>query len=308
MKAVGTGIDITPLDEVDPSEVRAVVNTAFGQQRSPEWYEWKHALGPWGRSWGLAAVDRRGVVGVRLLLPWRLRFGKHTLLANRAVEAATVPRAQGRGVFRQLNRELMRAGSADRLALMFSTPNELSRAGYHKLGWAHVGPVAHAYRLSPWANAAASWEDALDGFPVADPSDTQKAIRTGWDAASLRWRTDPRCGRAYDCATLRAGRGPNGLLYRVIVRRGLRVLCPLVAWGEQDDRAALLGGVARHERTPVLLDTKGPGGQPLGRGPGWSRGDSLLAVWQKPASDGTVWPATDAHRWRTTMADLESVL
>lgn len=304
---------IEPVGDADPDEVLAAINAAFGFERGLDWFEWKHRDGPWGASEGLVARDDNGIVGVRLLLPWKLALGDGGgALARRAVEAATVPRARGRGIFSALNRELMEhaQGSAEPTVL-FSTPNRQSEAGYAKLGWAWVGPVPHVYRLRPLRSWRAArlrqGDDVLRDYPETR-GEASDLIRTVWSRGSLAWRVDVRSGNAYGAASLEEADQVNGLLYRVVSRGRYRLLMPLTSWGDESSRRALLGSVASRERAAAILETGLPGGALTHSGRGWRRGGSRLAVWWSDALADLDAQIRSAHSWHMGFADLEGVL
>jgi hypothetical protein len=72
-------------------------------------------------------------------LCWRWSAKEKTVDAVRAVDTATHPDHQGKGIFRTLTlhgvEELTRRG----VGFVFNTPNEKSRPGYLKMGWSVVG-------------------------------------------------------------------------------------------------------------------------------------------------------------------------
>ena len=305
---------LIPVEDVSPSDVLLAIEQAFGQSRGSAWFEWKHREGPWGPSTGLAALDDDGIVGVRLLLPWRVRLGDQEINAFRAVEAASVPRAQGRGVFKMLNKELMeRAASEDAWTFLFSTPNKLSRGGYAKLGWIPLQTVVHGYHLPLRRRSGTieivSPQQMLADIPMTSPEAAGNAIQTAWTPSALRWRTDPRTGNSYSASFLREGSAPNGLIYRILPRRRIRVLSIISAWGSRGELRALVAGTARMERAVLVLAPVGPGAAETSIGPAVRRGGSLLMVWSTPDDRGEHrWPITEPGAWSLTMADLESVL
>ena len=301
---------LEPYRDEHTEEVLAVINAAFGFERSLDWFQWKHREGPWGPSSGMVAIDEHGIAGVRLLLPWRFKGSAGRVLAHRAVEAATAPRAKGQGVFSRLNRELMReATDRGEPTFLFSTPNEQSRSGYQKLGWSWLEPVTHIWRPAlprPGGSSLLSGDAALETFS-AGPADAS-SIGTAWSRESLRWRLDPRAGHEYSVIADSTKSHPSGLAYRVASGSKLRSILPLIAWGPAEQQKRLLGVVARRERAGLLLDTGAVGGKPVGTGPGSKRGNSLLAVWPTPQLSTHNWPVDRIGDWKVGFADLESVL
>lgn len=110
-------------------------------ERTPEFFAWKHRENPFGSSPGLVAESADGaIVAVRLFLRWEFLHQGETVRAVRAVDTATHPAAQGRGLFKRLTLDLLDRLSAD-TDLVFNTPNANSLPGYLRMGWREVGKV-----------------------------------------------------------------------------------------------------------------------------------------------------------------------
>lgn len=282
---------IVDVNALSPAQVIGVINEAFGRNESVEWYEWKHRQGPWGPSIGVAAVDRHGPIGVRLLLPWRFRIGDVTLLGHRATEAATVPRAQGRGVFTELNRWMMEEVGTE---LIFSTPNMKSRGGYLKLGWREIGRVPHRWELAVRPRRHTAIRSASPAL-----------LRTDWDDDALRWRTDSRSSRAYHLIDSSDG---SLLCYRLLTRRGTRIVAPTATIGDSEHTTRLWRRMLDLTRAHlVLMPATQPAPRPTIR-LGWRRGESLILGWNPGNSTlvSTYPGALDAVPW--SAADVEGVI
>jgi hypothetical protein len=91
------------------------------------------------------ALDGERIVGFRCFMRWEFtgRDGDR-LCAVRAVDTATDPEYQGRGIFTRLTLEAIDELRSEGVAFIFNTPNDKSRPGYLKMGWREVGrlPVA----------------------------------------------------------------------------------------------------------------------------------------------------------------------
>src|SRR2546430_9489017 len=96
--------------------------------------EWKHFETPFGASPMWIALDGERVVGFRTFLRWEFVRGQRVLRAVRAVDTATDPAYQGRGIFSRLTLEAIDHLSSDGIQLIFNTPNAKSLAGYLKMG------------------------------------------------------------------------------------------------------------------------------------------------------------------------------
>jgi GNAT superfamily N-acetyltransferase len=102
--------------------------------------EWKHLESPFGASPMWIALDRTRVVGFRTFMRWEfVASDGNTVRAARAVDTATDPDYEGRGIFTRLTLEAIDQLPADGVTLIFNTPNEKSLPGYLKMGWQELG-------------------------------------------------------------------------------------------------------------------------------------------------------------------------
>ena len=113
-------------------------------------FEWKHDENPFGPSPTWVAEDDNGtLVGLRTFLRWRFRRPDGTTInAVRAVDTATHPDWQGRGIFSRLTLGALDDLRDDGVDCVFNTPNDKSRPGYLKMGWHEVGKVPVSVRLT----------------------------------------------------------------------------------------------------------------------------------------------------------------
>lgn len=200
-------------------------------------FRWKHVDNPAGPSPIWVGVVGGQVVAVRAFLRWTFEQpGGERVRAVRAVDTATHPAHQGRGLFSTLTRGALGPLRDDGTAFVFNTPNEQSRPGYLKLGWREVGrvPVVVALRgprsvarLATARVPAAKWSlDTPAGAPaeevLRDDAGLRvllarrrgpRGIRTRLTPEHLRWRygTGP--------VTYRAVTGPGGLASGLAVFR-----------------------------------------------------------------------------------------
>ena len=144
-------------------------------------FAWKHHQSPFGRSPAWVAVDPDAgdrVVGFRTVSRWQFARGDATVPAVRAVDTATHPDYQGRGIFSLLTRQALDELRAAGVAFVFNTPNDRSRPGYFKMGWQLVErlPVASTprsplslLRLARARTPADKWSAPTDaGVPVSE--------------------------------------------------------------------------------------------------------------------------------------------
>jgi GNAT superfamily N-acetyltransferase len=224
-------------------------------ERTADFFRWKHAANPFGRSPGLVAEAAGRVVGLRVFLRWEFSAGGQTVPAVRAVDTATHPDFQGKGIFRQLTMALLAGlgNDPDGPQLVFNTPNGNSLPGYLKMGWQAVGAVPVAVRpvrlgrflrgfrsasagrgqpaagpiTCPLPAAAAVFSDAgargslaelLDEVSAAD--DKEQRLHTRRSLDYLEWRYADAPGLDYRLLTVESGGRLAGVAFGRPRRRG----------------------------------------------------------------------------------------
>jgi GNAT superfamily N-acetyltransferase len=135
-------LHIRPGSRLDTPQIMELARVSLGEGRIPReeaYWSWKHHENPFGESPMLLAEADGELVGLRVFMRWAWRSGRETLSAVRAVDTATHPAWQGRGIFSRLTRALAQQVADEGAHLVFNTPNEKSRPGYLKMGWSSVG-------------------------------------------------------------------------------------------------------------------------------------------------------------------------
>jgi GNAT superfamily N-acetyltransferase len=221
---MGDEVSTRRATHADLPAVIDVARAALGWSDSDAAFlRWKHLGNPYGESpmW-LAEADGR-IVGFRAFLRWRFRRADGTTVrAVRAVDTATVPEHQGRGIFTRLTLGALDELREDGVDLVFNTPNTNSLPGYLKMGWQEVGrlpvvvrPNRLRFPVTVLTARRAAGRDALPS-PVGEPAEVAFADR---DALESLLATVPlRYGLATDrTPELYAWRYGNPRLgYRVV--------------------------------------------------------------------------------------------
>lgn len=287
-------------------------------------FRWKHLDNPFGPSAMWVAVDDGEIVGFRAFLRWAFDDpGGDRCAAVRAVDTATDPDHQGRGIFTALTRHGLEAERDRGTGFVFNTPNDQSRPGYLKLGWQVVGRVPVAVVVASPAAArrmvrarvpADKWSEPVDVGMAAPDALADDAgldallaslgpahgLRTARDPAFLRWRygLEPLRYRVLQRgATLADG----AAVFRVR-RRGAAVETTLadVLVPDGDHRAArdLVRAVLRATQPDYLIAVQrrlvdGRSVRLPGQGP--------ILTWR--GIHRTSMPALD--RWDLTLGDIE---
>ena len=144
-----TGLDIRPATPDDRAAILQLLRRSLGWDGDPRYerlFEWKHERNAFGPSPTWVATDGGRVVGVRIFMRWEFVRGGQVLRAVRAVDTATDPDYQGRGLFTALTLHALDEVKAEGVHFVFNTPNNQSRPGYLKMGWREVGRLPAAVR------------------------------------------------------------------------------------------------------------------------------------------------------------------
>jgi N-acetylglutamate synthase-like GNAT family acetyltransferase len=143
-------MEIRKAGESDIPHIINLLKASLGEALTPksaEFWCWKHIQNPFGPSPVLLAIDNREVVGVRAFMNWRWQRGEESLRAVRAVDTATHPGHQGKGIFNKLTMTLLKECAEDGVSIVFNTPNVKSKPGYIKMGWVEAGRLPVSVRL-----------------------------------------------------------------------------------------------------------------------------------------------------------------
>lgn len=309
-------------------------------ERTPAFLRWKHQQNPFGPSPGLVAVAPDGTLAaVRLLMRWTLLLSGRTVSAVRAVDTATHPDHQGRGLFRRLTLQALDTVAAD-ADLVFNTPNANSRPGYLRMGWQDVGalpvrirPVrlgrfARGVRRSgqaavegpsaPLASPLVRAKDLFDARPDevaslivdAESAADQDRLRTPRTIEYMRWRFVSVPGLDYRTVVVDDADGLRALGLGRLRRRGPLVELTLgevlTRPGDAGAAGAVLAGAARAGVDHVALHA--PSGSPLSRAAGRrgycpvpGRGLRLVVNPRRPLTTDPTRPSS----WALTLGDLE---
>jgi GNAT superfamily N-acetyltransferase len=183
---VAPELTLRPGTPADTERILGLVRRSLGEGKIPrerEYWRWKHEANPFGVSPVLLAESGGELVGLRVFMRWQWQAGGRRLPAVRAVDTATHPEWQGRGIFRTLTLALVERMHAEGVRLVFNTPNRRSLPGYLKMGWSSLGRTSlwirplrplklltAAVRAGRAGNGAQRPDDLGGDFTGADPA------------------------------------------------------------------------------------------------------------------------------------------
>ena len=269
MSREDSDLKIREASDADIDSVIDVCAAALGwdmTKPNADLFRWKHLENPFGRSRIWVAELENRIVGVRPFLRWRFVRGEQKFETVRAVDTATLPEAQGRGVFSRLTRTAVDVLTAEGMDFVFNTPNDKSRPGYLKLGWVEAGRPAVATRLSGLRaatrvvrarQAAEKWSQPTSvGLPVSKlppvlPEPPVDRLTTDRSAEYLSWRYGfgPLNYRAFEA---RDGTG----VFR-LRRRGPAIECTVCDFQAADSKQMFESLAAAVDADYLLVASRG---------------------------------------------------
>ncbi|MFN4000204.1 GNAT family N-acetyltransferase [Algoriphagus sp.] len=135
---------IRKASESDIPQIIELLKISLGESLIPKseaLWKWKHLDNPHGKSPVLLAEEDGKLIGVRAFLRWDFVEKGLVYKACRAVDTATHPEYQGKGIFKNLTLSLIEEIKEDDVELIFNTPNSKSTPGYVKMGWEKWGKL-----------------------------------------------------------------------------------------------------------------------------------------------------------------------
>lgn len=135
-------MDVRAATDSDIPEIILLLRQSLGESLMPKseaYWSWKHKANPFGPSPVLVSTDAGKIVGVRAFMQWRWVDGNKQYRALRAVDTATHPGYQGKGIFKKLSLSLVEICKKEGYDFIFNSPNKQSMPGYIKMGWSEVG-------------------------------------------------------------------------------------------------------------------------------------------------------------------------
>src|SRR6476661_3097935 len=128
------GIEIRRAVADDRPAILELLAAALGwvpDAQHASFFEWKHDTNSFGVSPAWVATDSTNngdLAGVRIFLRWEfVDRDQQTRKAVRAVDTATHPKQQGKGIFRRLTMQALDELLAEGTDFVFNTPNSQSR-------------------------------------------------------------------------------------------------------------------------------------------------------------------------------------
>lgn len=229
------------LREATDAELSAILDLcrqALGEVegiRTETYWQWKHQQNPFGLSPVWVAETEGKLIGVRAFMRWRFRYNGEILQAYRAVDTATRPDYQGKGIFKKLTLTVVDQLQSEAPAFIFNTPNLKSMPGYLKMGWKVVGKTPLRVKLFPLNVMRGLRSASPDVEPLSLPDDMEVILNawmqrhrgvvlTDYSVDYLTWRYEQVPGLTYGLEVARVNKSASVVIYRMKKTKGLREL------------------------------------------------------------------------------------
>ena len=127
---------IRQVKQEDTNSIIVLLQASLGEsllKKSAEIWNFKHVINPFGESTVLLAEEYSQILGVRAFMTWRWQMGTQVWNAYRAVDTATHPNHQGKGIFKKLTLQALEVVKQKGDCFIFNTPNNQSRFSSHFL-------------------------------------------------------------------------------------------------------------------------------------------------------------------------------
>ena len=186
--------------EADIPAIVVLLKKSLGETSSPksiDYWVWKHIENPFGESMVLVAENEGQLIGVRAMMRWSWQRGNDAFISLRAVDTATHPDHQGRGIFTVLTQKMVDRAHDQHIKFIFNTPNAKSLPGYLKLGWTIIGKLTVGLSFLPSIfRSCSSFRHSVTDFSSLDDlcnrwnthQETTQLFFTPKSSAYLKWR------------------------------------------------------------------------------------------------------------------------
>lgn len=124
----------------DLEKIIPLIQSNLDETYTLNFFRWKHLENPFGKSYGLLALDGEKIVGLRMFMFWEFNTQKGKIKAIRPVDTVTDENYRGKGIFKKLTLDGLQ-NILGKYEIIFNTPNKNSLPGYLKMGWRKLESV-----------------------------------------------------------------------------------------------------------------------------------------------------------------------
>jgi len=307
-------MEIKHATETDIPSIVGLLKKSLGESLMPKseaFWRWKHIDNPFGKSPVLLAFEGDQMIGVRAFMRWEWILDNKIHRAVRAVDTATHPQYQGKGVFNKLTMALVEQCYQDGIEFIFNTPNRQSQPGYLKMGWENINRLMiHIHPVFSWGKKDKDFDVRYGVVPASfDYFDKAKHKRSSFLSTNvsreyLKWRYAGNPNVRYYVLKGNGEYPPYVAVFRVRKSRGMTEF-RICDWFTTEscrfsDFASHVKKTAREAGANMITWSGGTGGFPL------------FSIPLRIGPDVTVRPLRMAENdiitfgtWKPVLGDLE---
>ncbi|MEO8414732.1 MAG: GNAT family N-acetyltransferase [Ginsengibacter sp.] len=309
----------------DLPQIITLLKQSIGEVLTPKteaYFLWKHEQNPFGKSKVLLAVEDNKIIGLRAFMHWSWVSENKNFSAVRAVDTATDPAFQGKGIFKKLTMQAVEECKAEGVDMVFNSPNPISMQGYLKMGWSTVGKLPLYIRIGSLLPRFYSAETVIGFYTEYSVETAIKKLDRNWSLPNaenflhthihynyLRWRYR-------DCPVSKYGAliepGKFGIVFRLKKLKKFMELRICEVWTESAPGADKLA----MEAFKKLVKKIRPALLSCGASPLFSNGKKQITKFYGPYKKGPVFTirplATDNlnnfaefNQWKPSLGSME---
>lgn len=142
-------------NDKDTPEIVELLKICLGDNdnRTNEYWEWKHNNNPFGKSFVMLAFDKDLLIGVRSFMRWEWSKKSYIYKCVRCVDTVVHPNYRRRGLFSEMTMYGLKILKEEKVDFIFNTPNSNSLPGNLKMGWKEYGKTGLKVRINNIANS-----------------------------------------------------------------------------------------------------------------------------------------------------------
>jgi len=177
--SIVSAMEIRAATEEDIPSIVNLLKHSLGESLMPKseaFWRWKHLENPFGPSPVLVCFEGADLIGVRAFMRWEWTSQGVVYKAVRAVDTATHPKHQGKGIFKKLTLSLVALCKAED-HFVFNTPNSQSKPGYLKMGWVEAGRLPIKFSIKKPLSIVRNAISKRSPLPIHEDSSVAKCFQ-----------------------------------------------------------------------------------------------------------------------------------
>ncbi len=233
--------------DVDLAQIIPLIKKNLDATYTLDFFRWKHLENPFGKSYGLLALDGKKIIGLRMFMFWEFSTHKGKISAIRPVDTVTDENYRGKGIFKKLTLDGLQNISGE-YEIIFNTPNKNSLPGYLKMGWTKIENLDY-FRvglINPFAKFYSFLSVSIDQLNLKKEYSISHS-KTFLSYEFLKWRyKDP----VYQVAhfTLKG----NYVIYKKSKIKNIPSLIIYEIIGDPAQQGIILNSLAKKNKTPLV--------------------------------------------------------